>query len=304
MPAIRPGPSEEGPLAQLDQRVAGDARARRPGRRWRRRGPPRSVTTDSTLTTPTRIEAGLDDAGGDEADRCRPADPPGHRVERDGGADAGQGRDDLEPAAPAAPAALLPRPMMNPSGSSTMLREQLQLRDRSGEGEQVQQPAGEGDLAHRVHRVAAGRARVGGERARVWCRLIVVMSCSFWSVRSGVGSGRGAARSVDRRTERSADRGRRACAAARAGRTGRRPGRSDHGGAVVVPGERQAVEGGGPAVLPGGRVTRISVSLRFDEPRLRPVGKSAIVSPPWCCPVRLAAVAVVDRAEARWASMW
>ena len=63
-------------------------------------------------------------------------------------------------------------------------REQLQLRERGGEREQVDQAAGEGDLAHRVHPAApADAAAAGGVVGAV--SVCVVMTCSFESVLEG-----------------------------------------------------------------------------------------------------------------------
>ena len=108
MPAMRPGPSRNVHWRMRDQRVTGDREGSRPGAPV---APARSVLQrhdGQHADDADDDQAGLHDAGGDEADRGGPADPPGDRVQHDRGADAGQGGDDLEPAAPAAPAVLLP----------------------------------------------------------------------------------------------------------------------------------------------------------------------------------------------------
>src|SRR6185295_1434482 len=87
----------------------------------------------------------LHDAGGDEADRGAAADAPGHGVQQYGGGDAGGGGQELEHRSPlhgrgAARVADVPGRVGDDVG------EQLQLRDRGGERDEVGDARGKGDL--------------------------------------------------------------------------------------------------------------------------------------------------------------
>ena len=93
MAGMRALPEQERPVVDRDvRRAGGDERGR-----IRSGGPAcRRVTSESRLSDAGEDHGGFQDAGGDEAERDAFVLPLDHRVQRDGGADAGQGDDHLE----------------------------------------------------------------------------------------------------------------------------------------------------------------------------------------------------------------
>src|SRR3954452_7911050 len=117
-----------------------------------------SVITDSMLTTPTRMSAASTTPGGDEADRGAAADAPGDGVEQNGGGDAGGGGQELQHRSPLQ-GRVAARVADVVGGVGDDVGEQLQLRDRRGEGDEVGDACGEGDLPRGLHPPVPGGCR-------------------------------------------------------------------------------------------------------------------------------------------------
>ena len=83
---------EEHPVIQGDQRLAGDQRI------CSGSGLPQGHDRQEAAT-PAKMRGGFQDPRADEAQRDPFVLPLDHRVQRDGGADAGEGHDDLQDAA-------------------------------------------------------------------------------------------------------------------------------------------------------------------------------------------------------------
>ena len=95
---IRPGPKRKVQLRTstraLAVTVSDEASAPEPAKSWRR------VTTGEQADDADHDHGGLDEPGGDEAERHRPVLPLHHRVHGDRGADRGEGVDRVQEAAP------------------------------------------------------------------------------------------------------------------------------------------------------------------------------------------------------------